>query len=105
MLLLGHSQQENWEYRRAYVIWPAGDRPSAAGVVDPRQGVDALAEAVDRIDVDAAAGWMLAGVRIEEDRRGRCWLNVLMKRPLAAAAGVRDAAAAMPGASVRHRAA
>jgi hypothetical protein len=79
-------QQGRSEYRRLHIIQPNGGDASTHWDSQPAFSAPALMSAMEKLEEGLEANWMLGGVTIQDDGKGRCWLNVLLKRPPSSAA-------------------
>jgi hypothetical protein len=67
-------------YRRIYLIPSAGGCVAEDGKRNLSQDADAIVQAMDKLGERLEAGWTLGSIKIDQDRLGRQWLNVLLKR-------------------------
>jgi hypothetical protein len=83
MSQVNHLEQENWEYRHRRF------EPKRTGPGFQEQDhefIEWLIETLEGMD-HAEEGWRMVSAKIESDDRGRSWLDVLLKRPLADSRG------------------
>ena len=72
--------QQQWEYRRLFVI-PRQNRANRRSWKQSDAGfVENLVETIEDLEEARCNGWKLLSVKLEEDDDGRCWLNAYMKR-------------------------
>ena len=78
-----HTDQENWEYRHRYF------EPMLAECDCQEQDpefIEWIVKTLENMD-SAEEDWQMVSAKIASDDRGRAWLDVLLKRPLADSRG------------------